>query len=203
MHCSRPRIAAGHAAGKGSCMPVERVAQLGVSPHGVPSAAQRRTRSAPAQALNAVGYGVPGSGLNLDLVYNPGGVFLAPPQSKLEPAYKQVRSSRGGTQGHGRPSDRMLLATAKPTSKLAITCCWWRSRQRRAFWSPPSAGGQAGRRAARSAPRRPAACRSWQTTLGCSSTRCCALTTCPSSAGQTTWPRSELPAPRPAPPPSS
>lgn len=41
------------------------------------------------QMLNAVGYGQPGSGLTLDLVYNPGGVFLAPPQSKLEPAYKQ------------------------------------------------------------------------------------------------------------------
>ena len=42
------------------------------------------------QALNAVGYGQPGSGLSLDLVYNPGGVFLAPPQAKLEPVYKQV-----------------------------------------------------------------------------------------------------------------
>ncbi|KAL4443396.1 hypothetical protein ABPG75_011133 [Micractinium tetrahymenae] len=41
------------------------------------------------QMLNALGYGQPGSGLQLDLVYNPGGVFLAPPQSKLEPAYKQ------------------------------------------------------------------------------------------------------------------
>ncbi|KAI7837484.1 hypothetical protein COHA_008675 [Chlorella ohadii] len=39
--------------------------------------------------LNAAGYGQPGSGLHLDLVYNPGGAFLAPPQSKLEPAYKQ------------------------------------------------------------------------------------------------------------------
>ncbi|GAB4818568.1 hypothetical protein N2152v2_005614 [Parachlorella kessleri] len=41
------------------------------------------------QRLNAAGYGRPGSGLQLDLVYNPGGVFLAPPQSKLEPTYKQ------------------------------------------------------------------------------------------------------------------
>ncbi|KAI3426961.1 hypothetical protein D9Q98_006905 [Chlorella vulgaris] len=41
------------------------------------------------QALNAAGYGVPGSGLLLDLVYNPGGVFLAPPQAQLEPVYKQ------------------------------------------------------------------------------------------------------------------
>jgi radical SAM/Cys-rich protein len=40
------------------------------------------------QMLNEVGYGVPGSGLTLDLVYNPGGVFLAPPSSSLECAYK-------------------------------------------------------------------------------------------------------------------
>ena len=36
------------------------------------------------QALNAVGYGQPGSNLQLDLVYNPNGIFLAPAQSKLE-----------------------------------------------------------------------------------------------------------------------
>ena len=41
------------------------------------------------QALNAVGYGQLGTGLQLDLVYNPNGIFLAPPQSKLE-----VRFSR-------------------------------------------------------------------------------------------------------------
>ena len=41
------------------------------------------------QALNARGYGQPGSGLVLDLVYNPGGVFLAPPQAKLEATYRQ------------------------------------------------------------------------------------------------------------------
>jgi hypothetical protein len=41
------------------------------------------------RALNAVGYGQPDSGLVLDLVYNPGGAFLAPPQEKLQPAYKQ------------------------------------------------------------------------------------------------------------------
>jgi hypothetical protein len=28
------------------------------------------------QELNAVGYGMPGSGLKLDLVYNPSGAFL-------------------------------------------------------------------------------------------------------------------------------
>lgn len=38
--------------------------------------------------LNAVGYGMPESQLKLDLVYNPNGVFLAPSQAVLEPAYK-------------------------------------------------------------------------------------------------------------------
>lgn len=41
------------------------------------------------KTLNALGYGIPGTGLILDLVYNPGGVFLAPEQSKLEGAYRQ------------------------------------------------------------------------------------------------------------------
>ena len=36
------------------------------------------------QMLNAVGYGQEGSGLRLDLVYNPNGIFLAPAQDKLE-----------------------------------------------------------------------------------------------------------------------
>ncbi|KAK9866822.1 hypothetical protein WJX84_007664 [Apatococcus fuscideae] len=39
--------------------------------------------------LNAAGYGKEGSGLILDLVYNPNGIFLAPPQAKLQEAYKQ------------------------------------------------------------------------------------------------------------------
>lgn len=38
--------------------------------------------------LNAAGYGVEGSGLELDLVYNPNGEFLAPPQEQLEEAYR-------------------------------------------------------------------------------------------------------------------
>lgn len=40
------------------------------------------------QTLNALGYGRPGTGLVLDLVYNPGGVFLAPESSQLEAAYR-------------------------------------------------------------------------------------------------------------------
>ena len=40
------------------------------------------------RALNALGYGMPGTGLTLDLVYNPAGPTLAPPQAVLEPAYR-------------------------------------------------------------------------------------------------------------------
>jgi len=39
--------------------------------------------------LNAVGYGEPGGGLTLNLVYNPQGASLPPSQSKLEQDYKQ------------------------------------------------------------------------------------------------------------------
>lgn len=39
--------------------------------------------------LNALGYGKPGSKLVLNLMYNPGGAFLPPPQQALESEYKQ------------------------------------------------------------------------------------------------------------------
>jgi radical SAM/Cys-rich protein len=39
--------------------------------------------------LNALGYGVDGSGLALDLVYNPQGPTLPPPQAALEADYRQ------------------------------------------------------------------------------------------------------------------
>lgn len=39
--------------------------------------------------LNALGYGQQGSGLELDLVYNPNGAFLPGPQSVLEQEYKK------------------------------------------------------------------------------------------------------------------
>ncbi len=40
------------------------------------------------QRLNDLGYGRPGSGLSLDLVYNPLGAFLPPAQAELEARYK-------------------------------------------------------------------------------------------------------------------
>jgi radical SAM/Cys-rich protein len=41
------------------------------------------------QALNRLGYGQPGSGLELNLVYNPQGPSLPPPQKALEADYKR------------------------------------------------------------------------------------------------------------------
>ena len=44
------------------------------------------------QALNQAGYGQPGTGLLLDLVYNPNGAFLAPPTSALQVCYHTTAS---------------------------------------------------------------------------------------------------------------
>jgi radical SAM/Cys-rich protein len=46
--------------------------------------------------LNAVGYGVPGTGLLLHLVYNPVGAHLPPPQAALEADYKRELLARFG-----------------------------------------------------------------------------------------------------------
>jgi radical SAM/Cys-rich protein len=46
--------------------------------------------------LNALGYGIPGSGLDLALVYNPQGASLPPPQAALEGDYRRVLGERWG-----------------------------------------------------------------------------------------------------------
>jgi radical SAM/Cys-rich protein len=48
------------------------------------------------QRLNALGYGRDGSGLVLNLVYNPQGPSLPPPQETLEADYKRVLGERYG-----------------------------------------------------------------------------------------------------------
>ena len=48
------------------------------------------------QALNALGYGKPESGLVLDLVYNPQGASLPPPQATLEADYKRILFADAG-----------------------------------------------------------------------------------------------------------
>ena len=45
--------------------------------------------------LNALGYGTEGSGLVLNLVYNPTGPFLPPPQAQLEAEYKDELGKQG------------------------------------------------------------------------------------------------------------
>ncbi len=46
--------------------------------------------------LNTLGYGIPGSTLVLDLVYNPQGTALPPSQQALEPDYKKIFMERYG-----------------------------------------------------------------------------------------------------------
>lgn len=53
------------------------------------------------QRLNSLGYGEEGSGLLLDLVYNPGGPFLPPPQHTLELDYKQQLLNDFGVKFNG------------------------------------------------------------------------------------------------------
>ncbi len=48
------------------------------------------------QHLNALGYGDPGSGLVMNLVYNPNGAFLPPPQAALEEDYQRLLGERFG-----------------------------------------------------------------------------------------------------------
>jgi radical SAM/Cys-rich protein len=54
------------------------------------------TSMAALKKLNALGYGVAGSGLMLDLVYNPQGPSLPPPQDKLEADYKRILGEKSG-----------------------------------------------------------------------------------------------------------
>ena len=53
------------------------------------------------QALNALGYGRDGSGLALNLVYNPQGAELPPPQASLEAAYKAYLQDHFGIVFNG------------------------------------------------------------------------------------------------------
>ena len=48
------------------------------------------------QRLNEIGYGQPGSDLILNLVYNPVGPHLPPPQEKLEQDYKRILGEQFG-----------------------------------------------------------------------------------------------------------
>jgi len=64
--------------------------------------------------LNEAGYGKPGSGMQLDLVFNPGGASLPPPQQALEREYKHhLRENFGVEFG------RLLTITNMPISRFS------------------------------------------------------------------------------------
>ncbi|AKV04455.1 Radical SAM domain protein [Labilithrix luteola] len=64
--------------------------------------------------LNSLGYGQPGSRLALDLVYNPVGPFLPPPQQELEAKYHEELAREFGISFH-----RLLTITNMPISRFA------------------------------------------------------------------------------------
>ena len=66
------------------------------------------------QRLNALGYGKPGSGLELDLVYNPGGPFLPPAQATLEVDYQERLMNDFGVS-----FNHLLTLTNLPVNRFA------------------------------------------------------------------------------------
>ncbi len=66
------------------------------------------------RVLNGVGYGRPGTGLLLDLVYNPVGASLPPPQAGLEAAYRRELGELFGIQ-----FNRLLTITNMPIQRFA------------------------------------------------------------------------------------
>ncbi|MBI4617210.1 MAG: arsenosugar biosynthesis radical SAM protein ArsS [Planctomycetes bacterium] len=66
------------------------------------------------QRLGALGYGRHDTGLALDLVYNPLGPYLPPPQGQLEADYRRELRAR-----HGIEFDRLLLITNMPIRRFA------------------------------------------------------------------------------------
>lgn len=65
--------------------------------------------------LNALGYGKEGSGLVLNLVYNPTGPFLPPPQAQLEADYKRELGKQGIV------FNRLLTLTNMPIERFGST----------------------------------------------------------------------------------
>jgi radical SAM/Cys-rich protein len=66
------------------------------------------------QTLNRVGYGLPGSPLVLNLVYNPLGPSLPPPQVRLEGDYQKQLCDRFGIQFH-----HLITLTNLPINRFA------------------------------------------------------------------------------------
>jgi radical SAM/Cys-rich protein len=68
------------------------------------------------QKLNAFDYGVDGSGLELDLVYNPTGPTLPPPQHLLEADYKKILADDFGIS-----FNRLFTITNMPINRFGST----------------------------------------------------------------------------------
>jgi radical SAM/Cys-rich protein len=68
------------------------------------------------QRLNALGYGRDGSGLTLNLVYNPQGPSLPPPQAALEADYKRVLGDN-----HGVAFNRLYTLANMPIQRFGST----------------------------------------------------------------------------------
>jgi radical SAM/Cys-rich protein len=68
------------------------------------------------RALNALGYGREGSGLSIDLVYNPQGASLPPPQAQLEEDYKRILGEQ-----HGIVFNRLYTLANMPIQRFGST----------------------------------------------------------------------------------
>ncbi|HKA28654.1 MAG TPA: arsenosugar biosynthesis radical SAM (seleno)protein ArsS [Candidatus Binatia bacterium] len=77
------------------------------------------------RVLNGLGYGTPGSPLRLDLVYNPVGAHLPPPQEQLEADYRSQLSHRFGITFH-----RLLTITNMPINRFADQLARWGAAER-------------------------------------------------------------------------
>ena len=66
--------------------------------------------------LNALGYGIDGSGLTLNLVYNPQGPSLPPPQASLEADYKAHLA-----EDFGIHFNQLLTITNQPIARFGST----------------------------------------------------------------------------------
>lgn len=67
------------------------------------------------QELNALGYGVEGTGLMLNLVYNPAGPYLPAAQAVLEADYKRELGARFGIE-----FNRLFTITNMPINRFAL-----------------------------------------------------------------------------------
>jgi radical SAM/Cys-rich protein len=63
--------------------------------------------------LNLLGYGMPGSPLRLNLVYNPGGAFLPPSQQAIELEFRRELRKRHGIEFHS-----LFTITNMPVSRF-------------------------------------------------------------------------------------